>query len=61
MSQLDDEVRRVFDYLGAMLKSLASGAKIIELIREVGDEYLRDHRLKSGVPVEPGAAAVRQE
>ena len=60
-TQLDAEVRRVFDYLSAMLKSLASGAKIIELIREVDHEYLRDYRLKSGVPVEPSPAAVRQE
>ena len=49
MSQIDEEVRRVFDYVGAMLRSLASGAKIVELIREVCDEYLRDHRLQSGV------------
>ena len=60
-SQLDEEVRRVFDYAGAMLKSLASGAKIIELIREAYDEYVRDDRLKSGVPVESGPAPVRQE
>jgi hypothetical protein len=60
-SQLDDEVRRVFDYVGAMLKSLASGAKIIELIGEADDEHLRDDRLKSGVPVEPSPVALRQE
>jgi len=60
-SQLDDEVRRVFDYVGAMLKSLASGAKIIELIREADDEHLRIDRLKSGVSVEPGSAPLRQE
>ncbi len=60
-SQLDDDVRRVFDFVSAMLKSLASGAKIVELIREVYDEHLRDDRLKSGVPFEPGPAAVRQE
>jgi hypothetical protein len=59
--QLDEEVQRVLDYTGAMLRSLASSARIVELIREVNDEYVRDHRLKSGVPVEPGTAAVRQE
>ncbi|MGH9537069.1 MAG: hypothetical protein ACRD3H_04045, partial [Terriglobales bacterium] len=59
--QRDEELRRVFDYAGAMLRSLASAAKIVELIREVNDEYVRDHRLKSGVPVEPGPAPVRQE
>ena len=59
--QLDDEVRRVFDYAGAMLRSLASGARVVELIREVYDEYLRDHRVKPGVQVEPCSAGVRQE
>jgi hypothetical protein len=61
VNQLDEEVRRVFEFVGAMLRSLASGAKIVELIREVCDEYLRDHRLKSGVQVEPRPAGVRQE
>ncbi len=58
---LDEEVRRVIDYAGAMLRSLASAAKIVELIRDLYDEYLREHRLESGLPVEPGAAGVRKE
>ena len=59
--ELDEEVRRVFDHAGAMLRSLASAAKIVELVRDLYDEYLREHRLESGLPVEPGAAGVREE
>ena len=59
--ELDEEVRRVFDHAGAMLRSLASAAKIVEIIRDVYDEYLREHRIESGLPVEPGAAGVREE
>ena len=58
---LDEEVRRVFDHAGAMLRSLASAAKVVEIIRDLYDEYLREHRLESGLPVEPGAAGVREE
>lgn len=59
--KLDEKVKRVFDYAGAMLHSLASAAKIIEIIREVYDEHLRKHRLESGLPVEPSPACVRDE
>jgi len=59
--ELDEEVRRVFDHAGAMLRSLASAAKIVELVRDIYDEYLREHRLESGLPVEPGPAGVREE
>ena len=58
---LDDRVRRVFDYAGAMLRSLASAARIVELVRDLYDEYLREHRLESGLPVEPGTVGVREE
>ena len=34
VKELDEEVRRVFDHAGAMLRSLASAAKIVELIRD---------------------------
>jgi hypothetical protein len=40
---------------------LASAAKIVEIIRDFYDEYLREHRLESGLPVEPGIASVREE
>ena len=59
--ELDVEVRRVLDHAGAMLRSLASSAKIVEIIRDLYDEYLREHRLESGLPVEPGTAGVREE
>lgn len=47
MNQLDEEVRGVFGHVGAMLRSLAAGAKVVELIRGVYDEYLCNDRLKS--------------
>jgi hypothetical protein len=59
--ELDEEVRRVLDYAGAMLRSLASAAKIVEIIRDLYDEYLREHRIEPGLPAEPGAAGVREE
>jgi len=37
-----------------MLESLAWAAKIVEIIREIYDEYLREHRLNSGFQTEPG-------
>ncbi|MGA9790412.1 MAG: hypothetical protein WBQ43_06950 [Terriglobales bacterium] len=61
MKKLDEEVRRVFDHASAMLRSLASAAKIVELVRDLYDEYLREHRIESGLPVEPGPAGVREE
>jgi hypothetical protein len=59
--ELDKEVRRVFDHAGAMLHSLACAARIVELVRDLYDEYLREHRIESGFPVEPGAAGLREE
>src|SRR6266496_546691 len=61
VKQLDEEVRRVFDHASAMIRSLASAAKIVELVRNLYDEYLREHRLEPGLSVEPGAAGVREE
>ena len=59
--ELDKQVQRVFDHAGAMLRSLASAAKIVEIIRELYDEYLREHRVQSGLPAEPRPAGVRDE
>jgi hypothetical protein len=59
--ELDEEVRRVFDHASAMLRSLASAATIVELVRDLYDEYLREHRLESGLPVEPRPSGVREE
>lgn len=61
IEELDKDVRRVFDHAGAMLQSLASAAKVIETIRELYDEYLREHRLMPGLPAEPGDAGVRNK
>jgi hypothetical protein len=57
----DLEIKRVFDYAGAMLRSLASAARIVDIIRELYDEHLRQHRLKSGLQVEPGTTGVRDQ
>ena len=43
------EVKLVFDHVRAMLRSLRIGARIVNLIREVDDEHLREHRKKSGL------------
>ena len=59
--KLDEGVRRVFDHAGAMFRSLGSAAKIVELVRDLYDEYLREHRLESGLPVEPSLIGVREE
>ncbi|MGA9305415.1 MAG: hypothetical protein WBW31_08430 [Candidatus Sulfotelmatobacter sp.] len=59
--ELDQEVRRVFAHAAAMLRSLASAAEIVELVRDLYDEHLREHRLESGLPVEPGSACVRDQ
>jgi len=32
-----------------MLRSWPSAAKIVEIIRDLYDEYLREHRLESGL------------
>lgn len=60
-AELDLEVKRVFAHAGAMLQSLAAAARIVEIIRELYDEHLRQHRLKSGLQVEPGPARVRDQ
>jgi hypothetical protein len=57
----DVEIRRVFDYAGAMLRSLAAAAQIVDIIRELYDEHLRQHRLKSGLQAEQGHAGVRDQ
>jgi hypothetical protein len=57
----DLEIKRVFDYAGGMLRSLASAARIVDIIREFYDEHLRQHRLKSGLQVEPCPTGVRNQ
>ena len=57
-ARLDAEIKRAFDYAGAMLRSLASAARIVDIIRELYDEHLRQHRLKSGLQAESGSAGI---
>jgi len=59
--KLDKQVIHVFDHAAAMLRSLASAAKAVEIIRELYDEYLGKHRLQPGLPAEPSAAGIRDE
>jgi hypothetical protein len=59
--KLDQQVMRVFDHARAMLRSLASAAKAVKIIRELYDEHLHKHRLQPGLPSEPGPAGVRDE
>lgn len=61
VKKLDTQVRHVFEYAGAMLRSLAAATKIVEIIRETYDEYLREHRLKSGLQTQPGTPGVREQ
>jgi hypothetical protein len=56
---LDKDVRHVFDFVGAMLRSLRIAARIVERIRDVYDEYLRDDRTKSGLQVISGPTGIR--
>jgi hypothetical protein len=59
--KLDGQVRKMLDHAGAMLRSLASATKVVEIVRELYDEYLRKHRLEPGLPPEPGTARVRDQ
>jgi hypothetical protein len=58
---LDNQVRKMLDHAGAMLRSLASASKVVEIVRELYDEYLHKHRLEPGLPPEPSASGVRDE
>jgi hypothetical protein len=46
---IDRQVRAVFDHVAAMLRSLAAAAKAVEIIREIYDEHICEHRLKPGL------------
>jgi PRTRC genetic system protein E len=58
---LDRQVQRVFDYVAAMIRSLATAAQVVEIIRELFDEHLRRHRVQRGLQTDPGAPDLRQE
>jgi len=59
--QVDKAVKEVLGYAAAMLRSLARAAKIVEIIREIDDEHLRQHRLQPRIPAQPGPAGLREE
>jgi hypothetical protein len=59
--ELDKNVQRTFNFVGAMLRSLRIAGGIVEQIRGVYDEYLREHRQNSGLQAVTGAAGLRQE
>jgi len=58
---IDAQVRGLFDYVGAMVRSLACAAKLTDTIRDINDEHLRKNRVESGLSVEPSSAGVRDE
>jgi len=57
----DNAVKEILAYAAAMLQCLAKAAKIVEMIREIDDEHLRQHRLQPGIPAQPGSAGLREE
>jgi hypothetical protein len=58
---LDQQLGRLFEYIAAMIRSLACAAKIVEIMRELYDEYQRQHRLKSGLPTQSSTPDLRDE
>lgn len=58
---VDRVVSQAFHYAGTMVRSLAKAAEIVEIIREVDDEHLRQHRLQPGIPAQPSPTGVREE
>ena len=48
-ASLDMKVKATFEQLGAMLRSLAAAAELIELIRGLYDEDLRERRMESKI------------
>ena len=57
----DSAVKEVLAHARAMLKSLSKAAKIVDIIREIDDEHLRQHRLQPGIQAQPSPAGVRKE
>lgn len=56
---LDRQVKAAFDYVATMLQVLADATELIEIIRGVYGEELRQRGMESRVPTEEGAVAVR--
>jgi hypothetical protein len=60
-ASLDKDVKATFDYLGAMVRSLASASVLIEMIRGIYDENIRQRGIKPGLQTQPRAAGIRGE
>jgi hypothetical protein len=58
---LDARVKACFDYLGAMVRSLAAASALIEMIRGIYDEDVRQRGIKQGLPAQPSPAGLRGE
>ncbi len=58
---IDRQVTYTFDHLAAMVRSLAIASPLIEMIRGISDEHIRQGRRKPGVHAQPGPAGVRQK
>ncbi len=58
---LDARVKACFDYVGAMVRSLAAGSALIEKIRGIYDEDLRKRGFKQALPAQPSPAGLRGE
>ena len=59
--KMDQQVGRLFGYVAAMMRSLACAARIVEIIRDLYDEHLRQHRLESGLQAESSTPDLREE
>src|SRR5260370_2605662 len=58
-ASLDKDVKATFDYLGAMVRSLASASVLIEMIRGIYDENIRQRGIKPGLQASPSPAGIR--
>jgi len=59
--EIDRNVMKVFDHLGAMLRSLAVAAKLIQTMRRLYDGSCSPRGPEPGIQAEAGAPAVRGE
>lgn len=60
-ASLDKDLKATFDYLGALVRSLASASVLIEMIRGIYDENIRQRGLKPGLQAQPSATGIRGE
>jgi len=59
--KLDRQVGQLFDYIAALIRSLACAAKIVEIIRELYDEHVRQHRIEPGLQAHSSAPHLREK